>query len=449
MLNDEQMKVVESNDPFIFLLAGAGSGKTRVIVERIKKLIDEGFCPMDILAITFTRKSAKEMKERIKHPDVHVHTFHQLAYQVLKDKCQIKFELVNDDVLKKFTREEILAISNYKNKLYQAHKPIAYKKYQHILSYHHMLDYDDLLLQCLRQLKHNPSLLNFNYIFVDEFQDTNLLQYHLLKQLIKKDTHLLAVGDPDQSIYQFRGATPKIIDLFVKDYQAKVYQLTYNYRSDQTIIDAANRLIERNRRTYQKRLKPRQLSQGKRYSISFLNDEEEANQLITFIKSFNAQGISSKEIAILYRNHYRAYILITKLHESSIPFCIHHDHLDQTEGVQLLTIHQAKGLEFDVVFIIGCEQKVLPSTQINLRQSLEEERRLMFVGITRARHFLLLTHITYDTENHHFTSSIFLRESGIKTIPHARISDIISLGDEDGHQKTHGRVDSNHQSSKR
>ncbi|MCD8562132.1 MAG: ATP-binding domain-containing protein [Acholeplasmataceae bacterium] len=134
-------------------------------------------------------------------------------------------------------------------------------------------------------------------------------------------------------------------------------------------------------------------------------------------------------MAILYRNHFRVYTLLTKLHETSIPFCLHKDYLDQTEGVHLLTIHQAKGLEFDVVFLVGCEQHVLPSTKINLKSSLEEERRLMFVGMTRAKQLLVLTHIEYDQENHHFTSSIFIRESGVKTIPHRLISDIISLGD--------------------
>jgi DNA helicase-2/ATP-dependent DNA helicase PcrA len=448
MLNDEQMKVVNSKDPFIFLLAGAGSGKTRVIVEKIKSLISEGVSPHQILAITFTRKSSHEMKERIAHPDVFVHTFHQLAFKFLKETCKLRFEIVDDHHLQHFTREEVLAIANYKNKLYQTRKPLAFQKYQTFLKQHNMLDYDDLLLLCHRHLIKHPDMLSFQYIFVDEFQDTNLLQYTLLKQLIKKDTHLLAVGDPDQSIYQFRGATPEIIDLFVKEYHAVVYQLTYNYRSDQSIIHTANRLIERNRRTYKKKLNPMKSQTGSVYSMSFLNDESEADGIIQLIQSWTSKGIKINQVAILYRNHYRAYAVLTKLHEVSIPFCIHHDHLDDTEGVHLLTLHQAKGLEFDVVFVIGCEQHVLPSTKNNLRQSIEEERRLMFVGMTRARHFLVLTHINYDAENHHFTSSIFLGESGVKTISHMRISDIISLGDDDGHQKTHGRVDSSDQSSK-
>jgi DNA helicase-2/ATP-dependent DNA helicase PcrA len=436
MLNEEQMKVVDSNDPFIFLLAGAGSGKTRVIVEKIKRHIQEGVRPESILAITFTRKSSEEMKERIHHPDVRVHTFHQLAYLILKDELKMTFDVIHDDISRQFTHEELLAVTNYKNKLYQTKRPFVFKRYQDTLKRHHVLDFDDLLLFCLKAIKDDPSLKTFDYIFVDEFQDTNLLQYTLLKQLLKKDTKLFAVGDPDQSIYHFRGATPQIIDLFIKDFQATLYQLTYNYRSAQTIITAANRLIERNRRTFKKRLQPIQTALGKVLSFRFINDNIEADNIITLIKSLNKKGIKQHKIAILYRNHFRVYTLLTKLHETSIPFCIHKDYLDQTEGVHLLTIHQAKGLEFDVVFLVGCEQHVLPSTKINLKSSLEEERRLMFVGMTRAKQLLVLTHIEYDQENHLFTSSIFIRESGVKTIPHRLISDIISLGDDDGHQKT-------------
>ncbi|MCD8562134.1 MAG: UvrD-helicase domain-containing protein [Acholeplasmataceae bacterium] len=196
MLNEEQMKVVNSNDPFIFLLAGAGSGKTRVIVEKIKRHIEEGVRPESVLAITFTRKSSEEMKERIHNSDVRVHTFHQLAYLILKDELKMTFDVIHDDISRQFAHEELLAVTNYKNKLYQTKRPFVFKRYQDTLKRHHVLDFDDLLLFCLKAIKDDPSLKTFDYIFVDEFQDTNLLQYTLLKQLLKKDTKTFRSGRP-------------------------------------------------------------------------------------------------------------------------------------------------------------------------------------------------------------------------------------------------------------
>lgn len=440
MLNHEQEKVVDSIDPFIFLLAGAGSGKTRVIVERIKRLVLQGVDPRKILAITFTRKASFEMKERLHMSEISVHTFHQFAYLILKEKWNHPFEMIDDHVLMNFTEDEQLQISKYKNSMYQLKKPRVYERYQEMLKAHQMLDFDDLLLELLQALKQDMSRVSYTYIFVDEFQDTNHLQYQLLKKIIRKNTHVFAVGDPDQSIYQFRGASSKIIDLFIKDYQAKIYLLTFNYRSDTHIITAANRLIKQNNRSYKKELKATHQETGTVKSIRFSNDEEEASCLIEQIKYLHHKKIRYNQIAFLYRNHDRAYHLILKLHESGIPFRLIDEDNEQNDGIHLLTIHQAKGLEFDVVVIIGCENNLLPSNRLNLKSAIEEERRLMFVAMTRARHELYLTHIVHNTENHHFTSSRFIRESGLKSIMHHTISDIISLGDHDGHKKTHGRT---------
>ena len=126
MLNDEQRKVVESIDPFIFLLAGAGSGKTRVIVERIKRHIKEGVDPKQILAITFTRKASLEMKERLNHVDVSVHTFHQLAYIILKDILKKTFVLVDEKAIETYTEEQLLSIARYKNSLFKTKKPRSF-----------------------------------------------------------------------------------------------------------------------------------------------------------------------------------------------------------------------------------------------------------------------------------------------------------------------------------
>lgn len=448
MLNDEQKQAVFSNDRFIFLLAGAGSGKTRVLIERIKRLIQEGHDPKDILAITFTRKASEEMHDRLHDDRVSIHTFHQMAYVKLEDCFNYSIRMIDDKDLKDYTDDELLGIANYKNSLFKMKKPRSYQRYQQDFMRQGMMDFDDLLIACLKEMKHHPDRVNYRYIFVDEFQDTNLLQYELLKQMTGKDTSVFAVGDPDQSIYQFRGATPKIIDRYIKEYQASLYRLTYNYRSDFIILYHANRLIKHNDRTYPKDLVPIHDRQGKAFTVRFKDDQEEAQSIIELITIVHQQGVSYHEIAIFYRNHYRAYTTLLALHTNQISFQRQDDGQDVHEGVHLMSIHQSKGLEFDVVVILGCEDGLLPSRRINMISAHEEERRLMFVAMTRAKHLLVTTSIIHNSENHHFTSSPFLRESGFKNISPHRISDIISLGDYDGHQKTYQRVGRNTQSSK-
>jgi DNA helicase-2/ATP-dependent DNA helicase PcrA len=448
MLNEEQQQVVVSNDRFLFLLAGAGSGKTRVLIERMKRLIAEGEDPRGMLAITFTRKASIEMQERLNDSRVSIHTFHQLAYIKLEECFNFEVNVIDEGELQNYTEDDLLSITNYKNSLYKGKKPKVFDRYQQDLIRHSSVDFDDLLITFLREIKHHPERLRYRFIFVDEFQDTNPLQYALLKQLTQKDTSVFAVGDPDQSIYQFRGATPQIIDDFIKDYQASVYKLTLNYRSHRAILMRANQLIKYNSRKYPKDLIPTKDEQGKAFAMRFNDDIHEAQTIISIIKILKQQGTPYENIAVFFRHHHRAYSLMLSFHDEHIQFQRQDDLETFHEGIHLMSIHQSKGLEFDVVFIIGCEEGILPSRRINMISAHEEERRLMFVAITRARHLLIATSIICNRENHHFTSSVFLRESGLKNISHTRISDIISLGDYDGHQKTHQRVGRFTQSSK-
>jgi DNA helicase II / ATP-dependent DNA helicase PcrA len=449
MLNDEQKKVVDSNEPFLFLLAGAGSGKTRVIVEKIQRLIKEGVLPEHILAITFTRKASKEMKERINHSDVHIHTFHQLSLIRLKSFYKEDFKVIDGDI-GPFNRLELLAITKYKNSYYQTKKPKYYEDYQQILVQNHMKDFDDLLIEYYELLRKKKIQENFQYIFVDEFQDTNRLQYLLLKALINQNTRVLAVGDPDQSIYQFRGANSKIIDQFVKDYQAKVYTLKINYRSDPIILEHANRIIKRNHRTYQKELIPSNQREALVKSILFEEELDEVKWIISTIKTLKEMKIKDHEIAILYRNHFRAFHLKEMLIEENISFETYdHESSYSAHGIQLLSIHKAKGLEFDVVFIMGLEQGIMPALKDYRQIALDEERRLMFVAITRARHILYLTTSKRHVSHHTFTSSQFIRECGLKSISYRHINDIISLGDFHGYKTKDDRTDPKDKSSKR
>ncbi len=434
MLNEQQRQVVTSSDRFIFVLAGAGSGKTRVIIERIKHLLDQGIEGKKILAITFTHKASEEMRKRLGNEQhVDVFTFHQFCYVQIETWLNQTIRLATESELSNFREDELLAITNYKNGFMKTKRPRCYQKYTALLKEKGVLDFDDLLLKVYDAIHHQHLHFSYQYIFIDEFQDTNLLQYMLFKKLIKKETSVFAVGDPDQSIYKFRGASSKIIETYIKEFHAKTYVLSINYRSDQRIIHAANRLIKRNMRSLKKDLIPNSNNEGKTFHLLFLNEETEANWIIQCVKKERKNGIKFGDIAILYRNHVRAYQIKLKLYQEEIPF--DEDEAVNIDAIHLLSIHQAKGLEFDHVIVIGLEENMLPSLRNNQLIALEEERRLMFVGLTRARHTLILSSRMRDSSGRKLKVSRFVKETEMKSIRENHISDIISLGDNHGHKK--------------
>ena len=431
MLNEQQQQAVTSSDRFIFVLAGAGSGKTRVIIERIQRLINDGIDPEKILAITFTHKASEEMKTRLGNDQlVHVHTFHQFCYVQLEKLTGQGLHMISENELTRFRDEEILAIANYKNGLMKGKRPHCFTRYQSLLSQMGLVDFDDLLLHVYQKLNRHQLSFSYRYIFIDEFQDTNQLQYALLKKMIHKDTSVFAVGDPDQSIYKFRGASSKIIETYIKEFDAKTYILSINYRSDQQIIIAANRLIKRNMRSLKKDLVSFSQELGRVYHLRFIHEKSEVFWIIQWIKQEQQRGIRLNDIAILYRNHVRAYLLKVQLYEEGIAF--DEEAMDLIDAIHMLSIHQAKGLEFDHVIMIGLEENTLPSRRNNQHTSLEEERRLMFVGLTRARHTLILTSRMRDQSMRKSSISRFVKECGMKSIRENHISDIISLGDDHG-----------------
>lgn len=408
MLNELQEKAVNTEVPFLFLLAGAGTGKTRVIVERIKYLLSKGIDPEKILAITFTNRASNEMRTRINNVKIAVHTFHQFCYQTLKKFSEYTYKIVDDDL--PFNEEKLLQIARYKNSNFKEKKPKYYERYQNYLDEQNMKDFDDLLIDfhhCFHKIKHH---INYTHIFVDEFQDTNHLQYLIIKKMKEKDTRIFCVGDPDQSIYRFRGAEDKIIELFVKEFHAKIFTLTTNYRSNHHIIKLANGLIKINNGRYSKRLIAEVTGDSKPIITCFTDSYSEAMSITKSIQMFLKKGMKPREIAVLFRNHYRSYALRETLDK--------HDIIYQSEvlknidenKINLLSIHQAKGLEFSVVFIIGLEQKSLPSYHAVTRFDYQEERRLFFVAITRAKQHLFLSHIQFNNESEHIKKSVFLNE---------------------------------------
>jgi DNA helicase II / ATP-dependent DNA helicase PcrA len=406
MINDEQKKVIDSKDRFLFLLACAGSGKTRVIVEKIKKHLVEGVLPEHILAITFTKKSAEEMKQRVNHIDVRIHTFHQLAHIELQKHADYPYQISEQTHLI-FRETDLLSISLYKNSMFKHQKPLVYKRYKNHMEKHHLKDFDDLLIDYLSLPKKIHE--QFRYVFVDEFQDTNRLQYEMLKKMIHKDICVLAVGDPDQSIYRFRGAEDKIIETYIKDFDATIHTLTYNYRSSPQIVHHANRLIARNNQKFKKKMIAMKDENGVVEKLTFKDMLEEAEYISNHIKALKMNKVKPHNIAIIYRNHHRS---------NDVRFVFRKHHIlytdeEKKEGhINLMSIHQSKGLEFDTVFIIGLEQNEIPSRHTKTNEALKEERRLLFVGITRAQRNIYVTHVVYGDLGIHQKASTFVKDCG-------------------------------------
>lgn len=367
-LSLEQQSIITDLSKHLVVIAGAGTGKTTVLTEKIKYLINNNIKPNKILAITFTKKAANEMKLRINNEEVLVYTFDAYCYSLLKN--QIDIEIIKDNI--PFYKKEVLSFHLYDANLKVHKKPSKYNDYINYKLKNQVYDFNDLEYLALNQLNNQA----FDYILVDEFQDTNMLQFEVLKALIKPNTKTMVVGDPDQSIYKFRGAYPNIFNDYIKHYNANILTLTNNYRSNKKIIQSANNLVAKNK----DRIKKTLIAYNENLGVIALNifneDILEARFIINKYETLKKQGY--KSFAILYRNHSMAYTIKLML-------------LNLNHNISLLTIHEAKGLEFDVVFLIGLNKNLFPSTNIINNLMLEEERRLMFVAVTRAKYELYLT----------------------------------------------------------
>ena len=354
-LNPQQKKAVEIIDGPVLILAGPGSGKTRVLTHRLAYLIKQGIPAQNILAVTFTNKAAGEMKERTikllkpftpldaRHLTGFIGTFHSFCLKILRkeiDKLGYKKSFViydEDDQLNlikdvvknleinqdQFPAKRALnVISSLKNEMidYETYennaqeyfeKTIAkiYKNYQKELKQNNALDFDDLIMLAVRLFEQFPDVLEkyqdeFKYILVDEYQDTDPAQYQLIKLLSSKYKNICVVGDDAQSIYSFRNADFRNILNFEKDYpEAEVITLDQNYRSTQNILDAASKLISKN--VYQK---PKNLwtenPPGPLISIVGTWDEKsEAEFIVKKIKEFLKQGYELHDFAVFYRTN--------------------------------------------------------------------------------------------------------------------------------------------------
>lgn len=347
-LNDRQKEAVVNTDGPMLILAGAGSGKTKVLTTKVAYLIEEkNIDPNNILAITFTNKAAKEMKERIFKLEgnsafyIQISTFHSFGLKILKENCELlgyekNFTILDSDdslsIIKKIMKELNIdankynpkaiknVISNNKNEIIDPEKyslyvntdfdEIAlevYRKYEKSLKINNAVDFDDLLILPLKLFNNNHGVLQkyqekYKYVFIDEYQDTNEPQYILSKMISAKYKNITVVGDADQAIFTWRGANYKNILNFEKDYKdAKVVLLEENYRSTKTILNAANNVIKNNKVRKEKNLWTQNEEGSKITYYKAFDEKDESNYVVNEIKKLIEKGVNPKDICVLYR----------------------------------------------------------------------------------------------------------------------------------------------------
>ncbi len=367
MLNPQQRLAAETLEGPVLILAGAGSGKTRALTCRVANLMNHGVPAWSILALTFTNKAAKEMKERIvqlvgdQAEDAWISTFHSTCARILRRDIEKlgysrSFVIYDDDdqgavlkeILKRFNidekflpvREIKVKISDAKNKLMTPDEWFVkserdyrsqmlhdvFTEYEKRLRELNALDFDDLLVKTLTLLAEHPPVLDyyrnkFRYVLVDEYQDTNYAQYMLVKLLTDHSRNLCVVGDDDQSIYGWRGADIRNILDFEKDYpDAKVIKLEQNYRSTANILDAANQVIAHNAGRKEKALWT-ETGEGESIKLFCAGDErEEAAWVADRIRHLYRHGEPYGNVAVLYRTNAQSRVIEEMLMRAGIPY---------------------------------------------------------------------------------------------------------------------------------
>ena len=586
-LNKEQQEAVKHMDGPCLVMAGAGSGKTKVLTSRIVYLIENGVFPSNILAITFTNKAANEMRERVKNfigdTSSFIGTFHSFGLKVIRENAEHldlvgNFTIIDADdslsIVKKilkdknldskkfsptyvrnkisFLKNEMLSMKEIEQSMNTAIDKIVvdiYKTYENVLLRSNAVDFDDLLLKPVKLFMEKSEILekyqdHYPYILIDEYQDTNPVQYKLTKLLANKYKNIFVVGDMNQSIYSFRQADYRNILNFEHDFKdARIIKLEQNYRSTQVILEAANSVIMHNKEKKDLKLWSEKKSDALINYMRAYDEMHEIKLVIDEIKNLKIKYNSYNSFAILYRTNAQSRIIEQVLIEYNIPYRIfggfsylgrkeikdliaylklinnsndevslrrvinfpkrgigesainkieatsildnksmydclsgrkelefknmiedmknfltnhtitelvdyvleksgikqeylndktlesdiridnlmefksltasfenrtgtedlndfleeislmsdREDKNNSEEAVTLMTLHSAKGLEFDVVFLVGMEEGIFPHTNSILEGSLDEERRLCYVGITRARDLLYLT----------------------------------------------------------
>ena len=408
-LNPQQRIAVENTEGPLLVLAGAGSGKTRVLTYRVAHLMEKGVPAWKILAITFTNKAAKEMAERVQAltgeagSEAWISTFHACCARILRrdiEKLGYKrqFAIYDEDdrmsVIKAVLKELNLgdkeyppkavkaAISDAKNRMLSPEEWLrdagddfrnrkyyeAYRLYERTLRGNNALDFDDLLVKTLELLAEQPPVLEyyqnrFDYILVDEYQDTNRAQYELVRLLTGKKRNLCVVGDDDQSIYGWRGADIRNILDFEKDFpDAKVVKLEQNYRSTGNILDAANQVIAHNQGRKEKALWT-QAGEGEKIALYHALDErDEAAFIAAMTRKLIAHGARAGDVAVLYRTNAQSRVLEEAFVRGGIPYHVY-------GGQKFYERREVKDL------IAYMRALVNPDDDVSLRRIINEPKR--------------------------------------------------------------------------
>ncbi len=514
-LDPDQSKAVLSSARHLLIVAAPGSGKTKVLACRYARLVKEGVPESNILALTFTNRAAKEMKARIAAmleedaPVCNIGTFHSFCLRFLKKERPPFLLFGRKEQLRllkglgvKNPDNMISRISSMKNSLTAdagAEDFDVLALYQKGLEELNALDLDDLILETIRVLEGKVEPSRFTHILADEYQDINPLQSRLLKLLAGDSAGLFAIGDPDQAIYAFRGASLRSFIDFEKDYpEARIIRLNRNYRSGGDIVFASKALIENNLERVKNEITPMREG-GEIHVIECADERQEAEFIVKEIERLmggfsnltvsggNSADMKISDFAVLFRTNRQAAALTDAFSRSSVPYqlvCtpgpdfrdfLEHlktlkprgilltafikeagkefkadedlistfvhaaelyngrsveeafpdfieemllmepaDNYDiKADKVSLMTLHMAKGLEFPVVFITGVEDGLIPLRTRGGENILEEERRLFYVGITRAKEKLYLLNAQKRRiwgETRDSTASPFLKE---------------------------------------
>lgn len=357
-LNEKQQEIVDTIYGPVLVVACPGSGKSTSLIVRTHHMIELGISPKKILMMSFTKAAATAMEEKYKElfgcdSGVKMCTFHSLCYQIVRDffgqapnliteleatnfityEIQLKEDINNkEEMVQTFFTEmtcqknNLIQVQNYEPKnMEKGLFDELYDKYETKKRNEQKVDFDDLLIMALNIILREPKVLNFlqsqyEYIMIDEYQDTNIVQKEIIYRIAQKNNNLMVVGDDDQSIYRFRGSKPEIMLSFPKTFRAKEIYLTTNYRSGKAIIDYSDFLIRKNQKRFEKDFIPAREVEGEVLFCDYQTKKGEISGISKKIQSLLKKGVLGSEIAILFRVNKQAIPFVKDFTKNNIPF---------------------------------------------------------------------------------------------------------------------------------